>query len=857
MNKQPIFFRTIFALVVTIVFVWSMYPLQQQDIFKVFKNKLKKDDATIQKVLTLAEKNRDEKKMYAVAALDEAAAELGVDLTQYVDVKNAVNNRDVISYVREQASSSIRLGLDLNGGAEFLLELKPKKDDDGKSTVTSDSDFNKYRDAAIEVIRNRLESQKIYETEISPAGGRYISLKAPVVSKEEKLKLLNLIKMSAKLEFCLVNPKNDELVASYNSLPDNEKAKFSAPVGYRKMDMLESKPGKKPQKLTYFIKMRPEMTGKNITNAGPTVDQFGQRYISLSFNSKGAAEFGKVTRENVQRQLAIILDGTLYSAPVIQGAIEGGQAQITGQFSKDEASNISNALVSGSLPVEIDVQGVFDTDPTLGESSLRNSMITGLVSFVMVCLFMAIYYMKAGLVANIALILNIVLLLGGLAAFNCTLTLPGIAGIILTIGMAVDANVLIYERIREELENKKTLINAVEAGFDRAFLTILDSNLTTILVGVILMWQGTGAIKGFAIALTLGITLNLFTSLFVTRLVFDIMAKYTTFRTMKMLKFFSKPNIDFVKIGHTMLPVSCVLAALVLGFMVYKGKAIFGIDFTGGTRLTYEYAERVPEMSITDELAKTGFPSAKVSYKTNIAQNSRIVEILLPSKELSIDGKNKAVNPVEQVKDILNKNYPKPNFTKGEEVSIGGLIGWEFSKAAIIAFILANIGMIIYLSLRFEVAYGVAATLANLHDIIIATGIFLFFFHGELSLQVLAALLTILGYSVNDTIIVFDRIREDVGLVKNKSYKEIINLSINQTLSRTVITSFTVFLVTLIMYIMGGNSMRDFVLVMLIGVVAGTYSSIFVASPIIAVWHKRLGIGLTADQKEDNKVVSR
>ncbi len=856
MNKQPIFFRTIFALIVTLVFVWSMYPLQQQDIFKVFKNKLKKNDATIQSVLTLAEKNRDEKKMYAVAALDEAATELGVDLNQYVEVKNAVNNRDVISYIREQASSSIRLGLDFNGGVEFLLELKSKKDDDGKVTVTSDSDFNKYRDAAIEVIRNRLESQKIYETEISPAGGKYISLKAPLVSKEEKLKLLNLIKMSAKLEFCLVNPKNDELVATYNSLPENEKIKFSAPVGYRKMDMLENKPGKKPQKLTYFIKIRPEMTGKNITNAGPTVDQFGQRYISLSFNAKGAAEFGKVTRENVQRQLAIVLDGTLYSAPVIQGAIEGGQAQITGQFSKDEASNISNALMSGSLPVEIDVQGVFDTDPTLGESSLRNSILTGLVSFVMVFLFMAIYYMKAGIVANIALILNIVLLLGGLAAFNCTLTLPGIAGIILTIGMAVDANVLIYERIREELENKKTLINAVEAGFDRAFLTILDSNLTTILTGVILIWFGTGAIKGFAIALTLGITLNLFTSLFITRLVFDIMAKYTTFRTMRMLKFFSKPNIDFVKIGHTMLPVSCVVVVLVLGFMVYKGKAIFGIDFTGGTRLTYEYSERIPEMTVTDELAKVGFPSAKVSYKTNMAKNSKVIEILLPSKELSIDGASRAINPVEQIREALNKSFPKSNLIKGEEVSIGGLIGWEFSKAAIIAFILANIGMVVYLSFRFEFAYGVAATIANMHDILIATGIFLFM-GGELSLQVVAALLTILGYSVNDTIIVFDRIREDVGLVKNKSYKEIINLSINQTLSRTIITSFTVFLVTLIMYAMGGNSMRDFVFVMLVGVVAGTYSSIFVASPIIAVWHKRLGIGLTADQKEDNKVITR
>ncbi len=856
MNKNPILIRSLFAIVVTLVFLWSMYPLQQQDIFEVMKKKLKKNDANIEKVISIAQAKEKEKGMYAVSALDEAASEVGVDLREYITVKNAVNNRDVINYLREQASSSIRRGIDINGGVEFFLKLLPKADENGNKIEVSDQKFAQYRDAAIEIIRNRLESLKIYETEISPAGTDFISLKAPVVGKEEKLKLLNIIKMSAKLDFCLVHAKNQELVLQYESLPQEERLKI-VPAGYHVMEILESKPGKKSEKRVYFIKRKPEMTGKNITNARPNVDNFGQREILLSFNTQGALDFGKVTRENVGRQLAIILDGKLYCAPTINQAIEGGNAQITGQFSKEEAENISNALLSGNLQVEIDVQGVFDTDPTLGKDALKNSMWTGIISFICVFVFMLVYYTKAGLVANVAMILNIIMLLGGFAAFNCTLTLAGIAGIILTIGMAVDANVLIYERIREELENNKTLANAVDVGFDRAFLTILDSNLTTILTGLILMWQGTGAIKGFAIALTLGISLNLFTSLFITRLMFDIMAKYTEFRSLKMFKFFSKPNFDFLAMSRFMLPATTILCIIFLGMCCYKGKAIFGIDFTGGTLLTYEYNERVKSEDVVNELEKAGFPSSKVSYKSNITQNSRIIEIVIRSGAKSINEKTQTIDLHEQIKIQLNKAFPNAKFERGEEVTIGGLIGWEFTKKAIWALSLSIIGMIIYLSLRFEFAYGCAAMIALVHDIIMAVGFYLIFFNGELSLLVVAAVLTILGYSVNDTIIVFDRIREDVGMIKNKTYREIINLSINQTLSRTIITSFTVFLVTLIMYIMGGNNLKDFVIVMLVGVVTGTYSSAFIASPIISIWHKRLGLNLVADQKEDNKPVEK
>lgn len=843
MNKKPLLLRWSFAVVVIIVFTISIYPLFPRNFYETFRGALIEKDKKIEDVFSLAKKKQEkDKNLYASTAIEEAADELNVDLTKYVKAKGVATNRDVISLIRQKASASIRLGLDLAGGAEFLLELVPDKPEKGeKDAKETDKDkpaslsFDRYRDIAIEILRNRLESQNIYESEISPSGQKLISLRIPIVSKDEKIKLLNLIQMSAKLEFRLVHKDNELWVNKYQKDPSN------IPVGYEKMTMMVNERGKKPKQQIYFVQIRKEMDGKNIVKAGPYLDQFGRREIQLQFNAEGARQFADVTRENVGRLLAIVLDGKLYSAPRIKQEISGGHAVITGDFSREEAENISNALVSGSLPVRINVEAVFDTDPTIGASAVKSGAWAGAIALVVVMVFMICYYLAAGVIADIALGINIVLVLGALAAFQATLTLPGIAGIILTMGMSVDANVLIFERIREELKKNKTLVNAIDTGYSRAFTTILDANLTTLFVALILMWQGTGAIKGFAVTLSIGIITSFVTALFLTRLIFDTLTNNKLLKNLKMFLFFDETTFDFLNIRYITGGISVFLVLVTLVIAGIKGKDILGIDFTGGTQIVLTYSERVEVNKIKAALKKLNYQNAKVSYKTSAAiDEKQMLEIIIPDKSIATE-KGKQTSPMTDIVALLNKDFPDSKFGNGRETSIGGLIGLEFTKSAIIAMILAIIGIIIYISLRFEFTFAIASIIALVHDVIIATGVYIVCGR-ELSLPVIAALLTIIGYSLNDTIVVFDRIREDLELVKNKSYLEIINLSINQTLSRTLLTSLTTLLVLLVLLFFGGVAINNFVFVMLTGVIVGTYSSIFVASPIVAFWHKRIGV---------------
>lgn len=824
---------------VIFIFAWSMFPLKQRDMLTVFEQLAKNKDQKFEELLSLTRTKIKEKGVFTQTALDEAAAELNIDLTKYLPVKGAIVNKDVLSFVREKASGSIRLGLDLSGGAEFMLLLKPQKQEeteDGlKKAENIEKNFQHYRDVAIEILRGRLEAQKIYETEISPVGDKYISLKVPTVSKDEKLKLLNLIKMSASLNFRLVHKDNDILVEQYLAAPD----KFVPPVGYELMSTIDQREGKKPVKRFYVVKIRPEMSGKGVVDAGPRVDEFGQRYIFLSFDSNGRRDFGKVTSENVGRLLAIVLDGKLYSAPQIKQPILGGDAQITGSFSREEAQNISNALISGSLPVDLDVEGVFDMDPTLGLESVKTGAVACILALLAVMIFMLIYYRLSGVIANIALIVNIVLILGFLSSFGATLTLPGIAGIILTIGMSVDANVLIFERIREELNKNKTLQNAIDTAFSRVFLTIVDSNLTTLFVALILLGLGTGAIKGFGITLSMGIVSSMFTALFLSRLIFDIFTSKFGVKKITMMEFLPNSDFNFLKYKKYAFAFSIFFIIISIISFTMKGKNSLGIDFRGGARITCTYSERVPDAQITAELEKTGFKGAKITYKTNVIDaNKKQIEILLPSDKI-----DPGTPVAEKIQSILNTAFPKLNLSSGDAVTIGGLIGFEFAKAALKALLVSILGMIIYITFRFEFSYAIAAIIALLHDIIISAGLYVALSYfgdigGELSLTVIAALMTILGYSINDTIVVFDRIREDIELAKNKTYDQIINQSVNENLSRTILTSLTTLISVIFLYLIKDNSIKAFSTVMFIGIFFGTYSSIYIASSLISIWHK-------------------
>ena len=847
MNKKPLILRTSIVIVVMLVFCAAMYPLVPPDFYDAYVSLLKdKNDKSATGLVDEAKAlQAKDPQLFQSQALLQAADGKGIDLTKKVKGTDLQDNRDVMSLVRKEASSSIRLGLDLNGGVEFILQLVPDEDflkrlkSDTKKGETREevesrmrNEFDRYRDVAIEILRKRLEGQKIFEAEIAPSGGDYVALRAPVVAKDEKLKLLELIKMSAKLHFRFVHPDNDALAQKYLEDPKN----FRVPSGYELMKTQEFRAGEKPLIQYFFVDRHVAMDGKNITMAMPTRDQFGQRKIALRFNLQGAEDFGRITSNNIGRSLAIVLDGKLYCAPRIQGAITGGSAEISGSFTEDEAKSIADALVSGGFPFQIKVNAVFDTDPQLGKSNVKNGVWVGIIGMALVSLFMVIYYHASGLIAVAALLLNIVLILGAMAAFNCTLTLPGIAGIVLTIGMAVDANVLVYERIREELASGKGLQNAVDRGYGKAFSAVLDANVTTLITALILMNVGTGAIKGFAITLSIGILTSLFTALFVTRLIYDYLFRYANLSKITMMTLWDRLDINFIGKWRISAVVVGVLTVVLIGAAVIKGRENLSVDFTGGTVVTFSYAKQIPQESIEKTLRESGFKQARVTYKFNIGagESANKVEILIRGDQTS---GNSDSSPMDRIQKVLVKKYPEAKFSNGLESSIGGLIGNEFKKAAAIAILLSVLGIGLYISLRYEWTFALAATLSLVVDVIMVMAIYLAMAR-TISLSVVAALLTVIGYSVNDKVVVFDRIRENLSLGISRSFRQVVNTSINQCLSRTLITSITTFITVLVLFVGGGVAINDFVLIMMLGVILGTGSSIFVAAPLLCLWHK-------------------
>ena len=828
MDKKPLLLRTLLVLVVIAVFAIAMYPLAPQNYYDVFQSLLKNPADPVAGELVAAAKAKQQKdvNLFESQALLAAADERGVNLAPLVKGSDLSNSRDVMSLIRKKASSSIRLGLDLTGGVEFYLELTPDANQSAEMKAQMENDFNHDRDVAVENLRRRLEAQNIFEAEIAPSGARNIVLRAPLVTKDEKAKLRDIIQMSAKLEFRLVEPASEAELDSYKANPD------SVPPGTEYMEYTELEHGK-PFIRRFLVRVRPEMDGRNITLARAIRDEMGQRKITLRFNIQGADDFKRVTQANVGRLLAIVLDGKLYCAPRINSAIAGGAAEISGSFTDDEAKSIADALTSGSFPFKIEVRAVFDTDPTLGRASVENGIVVGIISLAVVAIFMLIYYRFSGIIAIVALALNILLILGAMAAFDCTLTLPGIAGIVLTIGMAVDANVLIYERIREELKTGKSVANAVAAGYDRALSAVVDSNITTLVTALILMNVGTGAIKGFAITLCIGILSSLFSAVFVTRLVYDYLFRYFDLKRISMLQIFATPKFDFIRSWPKALCFSGALIVLLIAMFFVRGRGMLGIDFTGGSAITYAYAEKGNTSQMAQTLKAAGYDQASVTYKSGVGAAGDVMEVRMRGDDRDDLATGRAIG------ELLAKNYPqlgiKPDSARTQHLD--GLIGREFTKTAIYAIVLALIGIGAYILLRYEFSYAIASVLALLHDVMVVLAIYLA--SGRtIGLTTVAAFLTVIGYSINDTVVIFDRLRENLKLHEGANFEEMVNLSVNQTFGRTVITSLTTFAVVFVMWIGGGPEISDFVFVMMLGIILGTYSSVMLSAPFVA-WRRR------------------
>ncbi|WP_291725619.1 protein translocase subunit SecDF [Bernardetia sp.] len=579
------------------------------------------------------------------------------------------------------------------------------------------------------------------------------------------------------------------------------------------------------------------MTGEVVTDARQDINPNGQVEVSLAMNGEGARLWKNLTGKNVGRQIAIVLDDYVYSAPNVNEEIGGGRSSISGSFTVDEAKDLANILKAGKLPAPTRIVEEAVVGPSLGAAAQSQGIISILVGLGLVVLFMIIYYAKAGIVANVALVANIFFIFGLLAQLGAALTLPGIAGIVLTIGMSVDANVLIFERIREELALGKGLMASIEDGFQRALITIIDANVTTLITSVVLYVLGAGPIKGFAVTLMIGIVCSFFTAVYISRLIIYLMSRKGDESNMSFSTPFTKSmlantNINFMgkrKIGYVLSGVVIAVGVVVL----FVNGLNMGVDFTGGRSYVVAFSQSVTpseiEASIEQKL------NTSVEVKSYDGDDKVKITTSYRSEEESTDAD-------EQIQgEIMASLGDKYTALSPEVVStskVGATIADDIADSARTAVIVALILMFGYISVRFSNwRFGAGAVAALTHDSLIVISFFaiayLLGFAVEIDQVFIAAILTVIGYSLNDTVVVFDRIREALNERVEESLQETINGAVNQTLSRTLITSVTTLLVVLILFIFGGEALKGFSFALLIGVIVGTYSSVFVATPLV------------------------
>jgi SecD/SecF fusion protein len=919
---------TRFALIAVIMVAWgsSLFPLRDRPVMDVFhamsapqmakyqqqldQAKASKDEvkaAELKKYLDdykklhlqMAKLNDDYKKLHnneemAPQRLLVMAARGNGDFSDHIQLRDFFakfagradfSNNEVIRHVRAASRGRLRKGLDLQGGVEFIVSFEKLPE----SNETED----RIRDQVRDIIERRVNEQGLADAAVlAIQGSPKISVTLPAVSEADKADIRGLILMPAKLEFYRVHEDNFQLVQTYKANP----ADFKIPPGYRQTTIDSEKDGIIVSEPIFLKEHTPDdeaaiLSGKGIgagaAKGAPMVegayaasDPVKGYVVHVKFTTRGAGSFGRLTTEmqpvgDKRFCLAIVLDGKVYSAPAINEPITGGNCEISGSFTREEAKMLGDAIASGNLPAKLKIDSEFGTTASLGADTVRQGFIATIISCLAVYSFLIYYYRLCGVISVIALAANLLLTLGTMALLGASITMPGVAGLVLGLGMSVDANVLIYERMREELNKGKSLGNALRYGYDRAFWPIFDSNLTTIITALVLYKYGSGAIRGFAVTLAFGVAASMFTALTMTRFIFDFLMYNGWLEKVSMEGWLSKRmNLHVMRIAFPCFMVSLFMAVSSIGIGLYRGNDIFSIDFAGGIKIGYDVNEaKFPggKRPSSDEIQQvildnkalfgeydiTGLKSP--SIKKNVADGKISLDIILPNYAKKADGKAKpapaaqldpaVAKPVAKGKNevntpaaildgILEKKYPGA-FVQSSYNQIGDLVGKDFRWKALLSLFLAALATIAYLAFRFELPYGVAAVVACIHDVIIAGGIYLAT-GGQMSLTVLAALLTILGWSLNDTIVIFDRIREELNTYPDKPYVAIVEDSVNDMFGRTLLVTASTLLGTLVLVVFGGPSLWEFSVVMLYGIVIGSYSTIYIASYMVIHWHKKV-----------------
>ena len=783
----------------------EMTPLWDKPgkLIEEFK-KAKDRDEAFDKVVADVEASHEEDDSNEFGDLYDAVEAAGLALTDYFPKikfgEQAPDNRLVLQALQKRVAGQIQLGLDLKGGSSFLVAMDTNKLENASGAIAQ----------AVEVLRRRVDSIGVAEPDIRPVGDNKIMIQLPGLSEADQAEAKKLVTEAAFLEFALVHKDSRTLIA--NGI---------TPAGYRKYALTtkDDEGNKFTSDVLVEIGNKYGLKGESIDSASSSRNPLTQEpMILFGFNPDGGAAMYQLSSKNIGERMAIILDDKLISAPTLQEPIHSN-GQITGDFTPEEATTIANALLN-PLKAPLNIVEEMSVEPSLGADSVKSGFNAALYGVLAVAVFMLIYYWFSGLVANFALVLNLFILMGVMCYLDAALTLPGIAGIVLTIGMAIDANVLIFERIREELKAGKGVQGAVETGYSKAFGTIIDANLTTLIVSVILMTMGTGPVKGFGVTLTVGICASMFTALVVTRLVFDV---FKNFGTGQGLRLMEQPKFNFMGLAKYAFVISWILVAVGIGTGISRGSDALGVDFKGGDQITLEFKDTAKKT--TEELRTALGPDSQIQYQAASGGKTERLQITV--------GFGKG----EQAYTTLTERFADAEFKKVSQLRTGPSISGEILQGATKSLLIALFAILVYVTFRYEFSFALGAILAICHDVLMTLGLF-FLWGGELSAPVMAAVLTIIGFSINDTIVIFDRIREDLKLNVKGSFTEIMNGAISKTLSRTIITSGTTLLAAGSLFLLGGGAIHSFAFVLLAGVVTGTFSSIFIAGSLV-LWKNK------------------
>ena len=813
-----------FLLTAVIIFwcVAEISPLKDRPFEDYILEQATAETTEFASIMERAEARVDSKKSKTLfLALREMGAEDDIDYAVFFpqvnlrDVANQNKRNDILlKHILSSAQSNLRLGLDLKGGVGVTLK------------IAEDAPGSKFEQAeqlkdAIEIMGSRLDGHGVAEPIIRPVGDDAIEIQIAGLSTKDNPEVLEDLKKPARLEFRSV----------HETLNPDTTAKNKHPVGYEVLaeENEDRKTGEVFER-RMFVKLIPEATGEIVDDAYVSQTQTGGFQINLEMTSEGADILAAVTGRMIGKPLAIVLDGKLYSAPTVNGVLSS-RAQITGTYSQREAIDLANVL-NNPLAVELRVDQMYEVQPTLAEGARASSINAAQWGAGLVVGFMLLYYFAGGVVAVISALVNIAIVLGVLASLGATLTLPGVAALVLTLGMGVDANILIFERLREELKSGKSIKNATAGAFDKVTSTIVDANVTTLITASILIWLGTGPVKGFGITLAIGICASIFCALVVTRLLVDFLVHRIGLRKVLGMDLFPSKKLDFFKFRKPAFIASWLIVLAGVVSVVVHHDNILGKDFTGGDEMTVAYDQRLGADEIMQVVVDQDLGDVTPIYQSLIGQDVEILKL-----QTSFD-------QARPVLKQLQAAFPDANLIETGITQIGASVSKSIQWNALYSVLCALGGILLYVAFRFEVGYGVGAVVATIHDVLMTIGIFVIcgelgiFVSGQFTAPMLAAILMIVGYSINDTIVAFDRIREELELNPGTDLRSIINLALSRVFSRTLLTSITTLLAALSLYIFGAGVITDFSFIFIIGILTGTFSSIFIASPVFYWWHK-------------------